>query len=73
MKEQSSRIALCDLNIHDPDVVKAHHANDLVVAGLQDDLGERVYRQAAREARRIGSGLVPEYIPTSPASRCLAE
>jgi len=32
-EKQSYRIALCDLAIHDLDVVNAHHANDLVFAG----------------------------------------
>jgi hypothetical protein len=27
------RIALCDLAIHDPQVISSHHANDLVIAG----------------------------------------
>ena len=32
-EDQSFRVAQCDLAIHDPDVVEAHHANDLVLAG----------------------------------------
>jgi hypothetical protein len=30
---QSARIAICDLAIHDPEVVEAHHASNLVIAG----------------------------------------
>ena len=30
---QSTRIALCDLAIHDPEVVKAHHSNTVVLGG----------------------------------------
>jgi hypothetical protein len=30
---QESRIALCDLAIHDPEVVRGHHANKPVIAG----------------------------------------
>lgn len=32
-KDSSFRIAQCDLAIHDPDVIEAHHANQLVIAG----------------------------------------
>lgn len=32
-EEQSFRIAQCDLAIHDADVIEAHYANDLVLAG----------------------------------------
>ena len=31
--DQSTRIALCYLAIHDPQVVKAHHANNVVLGG----------------------------------------
>jgi hypothetical protein len=32
-KEQSCRIALCDIAIHDPEVIRAHHANECVLGG----------------------------------------
>jgi hypothetical protein len=32
-ENQRTRIALCDLTIHDPEVVAAHHLNVLVIAG----------------------------------------
>jgi hypothetical protein len=32
-QEHSCRIALCDLAIHDPEVVRAHHASDFVLGG----------------------------------------
>lgn len=32
-EDQSFRVALCDLAIHDPEVIEAHHANDVVLAG----------------------------------------
>lgn len=30
---QEFRIAMCDLAVHDLDVIKAHHANDIILAG----------------------------------------
>jgi hypothetical protein len=33
IENQSTRIALCDLACHDPDVVKAYHANTIVLGG----------------------------------------
>ena len=32
-EDQSFRVAQCDLAIHDPEVIEAHHANKLVIAG----------------------------------------
>lgn len=33
LADQRSRIALCDLMIHNPEVIAAHHANPIVIAG----------------------------------------
>lgn len=32
-EDQSFRIAMCDLAIHDPEVIEAHHKNELVLSG----------------------------------------
>lgn len=32
-RHQDTRIALCDLAVYDPDVVRAHHASELVLRG----------------------------------------
>lgn len=53
-EDQSFRIAQCDLAIHDPDVVEAHHANELVLAGR--------YKTRFRSAFTIALPVNPEAI-----------
>jgi len=53
-EDQSFRIAQCDLAIHDPDVIEAHHANELVLAGR--------YRTLFRSAFTIAHPVRPEAI-----------
>lgn len=53
-EDQSFRIAQCDLAIHDPDVVEAHHANGLVLAGR--------YKTLFRSAFTIALPVGPEAI-----------
>lgn len=53
-EDQSFRIAQCDLAIHDPEVVEAHHSNEVVLAGR--------YKTIFRSAFTIELPVHPEAI-----------
>lgn len=63
-EDQSYRIAQCDLAIHDPDVVQAHHANPLVLAGRH----RTVFRSAFTIALPVGpAAIIDVSTPTEPS------
>ncbi len=67
IENQGTRIALCDLAIHDPEVIAAHHSNHLVIAGRH----RTVYRNAFTvdlpvPPERVLRVWTPESRPTPP-------
>lgn len=66
-EDQSFRVAQCDLAIHDPEVVEAHHANEIVIAGRYGT----IFRSAFTVALPVRPASIirvrsPTTIPTLP-------
>lgn len=65
LSDQRSRIALCDLMIHDPEVIAAHHASPVVIAGRNNI----VFRSAFTVALPVPpKSVVAVWRPTEQAS-----
>lgn len=66
-EEQSFRVAQCDLAIHDPDVIEAHYANDVVLAGRYGTIFRSAFTVALpvrpESITRVWS---PSHAPTLP-------
>lgn len=61
--DQSKRIALCDLAIHDPAVIEAHHGNQVVIAGRH----HTVFKSAFTVVCPVGPDRISSI--TSPSER----
>jgi hypothetical protein len=65
LSDQRSRIALCDLMIHDPEVIAAHHGSPVVIAGRNNI----VFRSAFTVALPVPpESVVGVWRPTEQAS-----
>jgi hypothetical protein len=66
--EQEYRIALCDLAIHDPDVVNAHYANILAIGGRYGTIFRNAFTVSLPITRdavlRVWSPTAPRDIPS---------
>lgn len=66
-KDQGSRIAICDLMIHDNEVVKAHHRNRMVIAGRHGTLFRSAFTIALPiNAISICNVYTPDKLPEMP-------
>jgi hypothetical protein len=71
-KDNRTRIALCDLAIHDPQVVKAHHSNTVVLGGRYHTVFKSAYLVRlpveANAIVRVWSPAAPPVFPMAEVS-----
>ncbi|MDX5494291.1 MAG: hypothetical protein LPK86_12480, partial [Alphaproteobacteria bacterium] len=67
-EDQSFRMAQCDLAIHDPEVVEAHHSNDVVLAGRYKTIFQSAFTvELPIQPETIINVWSPSYTPAMPA------
>ncbi len=65
--DRAERIALCDLMIHDQEVIEVHHGNELVIAGRSDTRFRSAFTIALPILpHSIQDVWIPDEIPPSP-------